>query len=291
MAEKILITGATGNVASLVIPSLKSEGAELSALVHNPDKAQDLKNFGVEVFVGEYDKPETLAPALEGASTVFLAIPAHERASQWASGAIAAAKQAGGPRIVRLSALKADPDGPTDNTRQHGHTDLELKSSGLPYSILRPHFFMQNVLMAAQSILSDGVMYWGMGDGKLGMIDVRDIADVAVNVLLDGSHNSETYELTGPATVSFHDVAASLSAAVGREVKYVPVTIEAIEDSIRGAGWGEWAATVFGQYHKAFSEGWGDYTTDAVKAITGQAPRSFENFAKEVFAPAFAAME
>jgi uncharacterized protein YbjT (DUF2867 family) len=78
-------------------------------------------------------------------------------------------------------------------------------ASGLSYVILRPNYFIQNVFGSAESIMTSGMMFQGTGDGRLGFIDVRDIADVAVAVLLDHSWDRGIYELTGPASISFHD--------------------------------------------------------------------------------------
>jgi len=184
--------------------------------------------------------------------------------------------------------IKAAADSPTDNMRLHARTEKELKASGLPYVLLRPHFFMQNLFMSAQSIAAEGAMYLGMGEGKLGMIDVRDIVDVAVRVLGDTSHAGQTYTLTGPAAITLYEVARALSAALGRAVKYVPVPPEAVADSIRKLGWGEWFATVMQDYSAAYAKGMGDFTTDHVRKITGHQPRSIEQFAQEVLAPALA---
>ena len=81
--------------------------------------------------------------------------------------------------------------------------------------------------MAAQTVASDGMVYMPMKDGKIGMIDVRDIVESAVKVLTEDGHEGKTYELTGPASISFHEVAAGLSKALDKEVKYVDVPLEA----------------------------------------------------------------
>jgi len=286
--ETVLVTGASGNIASLLLPELKKQGARVRALVHNAEKARQLAGTGIEAFVGDFESPETLDKAMAGVSTVFLLTPANPKADVWNANAIAAARKAGKPYIVRLSVIKAAADSPTDNMRLHARTETELKAAGLPYAILRPHYFMQNLFYSAQSIGTEGAMYMGMGDGKLGMIDVRDIVDVAVRVLGDQSHAGQTFELTGPAAISFHDVARAVSVALGREVKYVPVPPEAVADSIRKMGMGEWSATVMQDYSSAYSRGMGDFTTDHVRKITGHQPHSIEQFAQEVFAPALA---
>ncbi len=141
-------------------------------------------------------------------------------------------------------------------------------------------------MMAAQTVASDGVVYMPFKDGKLGMIDVRDIVDVAVKVLTEDGHQDKTYTLTGPESVSFHDVAAALSKALGKEVKYVDVPLEAAREAMVGMGLPEWVADAFGEYFKAFSEDYGDFTTDAVENITAHPARSYETFARD-FAAAF----
>jgi uncharacterized protein YbjT (DUF2867 family) len=188
--------------------------------------------------------------------------------------------------VVRLSVIKAGLDAPMANTRSHGQTEEDLKESGLPVAYLRPHYFMQNIFGSLQSIASEGVIYQGMGDAKLAMIDVRDIADSAAKVLLDRNHAGKTYLLTGPASITWHAVAQAFTAVLGRPVKYIPITSEAVADNIRKMGWGEWAAGVMRDYSAAYGSGWGDFVTEDVKKLTGHPARSIDQFAREVLAPA-----
>ena len=141
-------------------------------------------------------------------------------------------------------------------------------------------------MMAAETVASDGAVYMPMKDGKVGMIDVRDIVDVAAEVLMEDGHQSKTYVLTGPLSISFYEVAAELSKAVGKEVKSVDVPLEASREAIIGMGMSEWIADALNEYSKAFGQGLGDFTTLDVEAITGHAPRPFEEFARD-FAQAF----
>ena len=289
MTDTILVTGATGNVGGAVIASLTAMGANIRALVRDESKAQGLRDAGVEVVMGDLDKPETLDAAFSEVDRVFLVTAPNPAQVTQASNGIAAAKRAGNPLIVRLSAgaFNTAPDSPPRVTRQHAEIDAELKASGLPYTILRPHNFMQNTLMAAQTVASDGAVYVPWKEGKAGMIDVRDIADVAAKVLTEAGHEGKTYGLTGPASISFHDVAAGLSKALGKEVKYVDVPLEAAREAIVGMGLSEWIADALNEYSKAFSEGLGDFTTNDVEEITGHPARSYETFARD-FAQAFA---
>lgn len=210
MSRRILVTGATGNIGGQLIPRLAAHpDLEVRALVRNADKAQSLQGVVADMAVCSFEDELAVRAACSGVDTVVLITAPNPDAADQASTAIAAAKKAGVRKIVRISALGADVNGPTDNTRQHGRTDAEVMASGLTYVILRPHFFMQNLFMSAQSIAADGVMYWGMGDGKLGMIDVRDIIDCAEQAVVSDAFDNQVLNPTGPASISFHDVAAA----------------------------------------------------------------------------------
>jgi uncharacterized protein YbjT (DUF2867 family) len=287
MSDKpILVTGATGSISSLVIPQLLASGSKVRAFVHNADKAKALSDKRIEVIVGDFDNTASLQKAFDGVSAVFLLTAFGEKADALARNAITAAKKAGSPYVVRLSVINAALDAPTANTRCHGQTEKDLKESGLPMVCLRPSYFMQNIFGYLQTIAAEGVFYQGMGDGKIGMIDVRDIADAAAKVLLDRNKAGSTYSLTGPASINWHTAAEAFTAALGRPVKYVPIPPEAVADNIRKMGWGEWAASVMRDYSAAYGRGWGDFVTDDVKKLTGHPARSIEQFAREVLAPA-----
>ncbi len=288
MPGKTLVTGATGTVGSGLIVELKARGVDVRALVRDESKAQGLRDAGVEVVIGDLGKPETLDGAFSGVDKVFLLTTPSPAQLTQAQNGIVAAKCADGPYVVRLSAgaLNTVSDSPARVTSQHAEIEWRLKETGLPYTILQPHGFMQNTMMAAQTVASEGAVYMPLKDGKIGMIAVRDIVDVAAKVLTEDGHQSKTHMLTGPASISFHDVAAGLSKALGKEVKYVDVPLEAAREAMVGMGLSEWHADAFNEYNKAFSEGLGDFTTDDVEEITGHPARSFETFARD-FAQSF----
>jgi len=292
MPRKILVTGATGTVAGPLVARLVKQGHPVRALVHSASKADAVRQQGAETVVGAFDDAAALRAAFAGIDTAFLVVPANPDAAKWNRALYAAARDAGSPHVVRLSVINSAEDGPTDNTKLHGESDRNLRESGLPYTILRPHFFMQNLFASARSIGQDGVMYWGMGDGRLAMIDTRDITDAAFAVL-DASdpkrHQGNAYDLTGPEAITFHQVAEVLTRVAGRTIRYVPVPVPAVVQAFRDMGAPEWMANVMGQYSKAYSDNWGARVADGVKTLTGHEPRSFEAFAREVFVPALQA--
>ena len=292
--EKILVTGATGTVGGSLIVKLIDMHINIRALTRDESSARRLRQAGIEAVVGDLEIPETLDAAFRGVDRVFLlTAPSPNQVAQ-ARNAIAAAGRANNPHIVRMSAMLADSHSPARIGRQHAVIEAELKASGLPYTILNPHFFMQNTMMSASTVASGcpgckhGIVYMPLRDCKIGMIDVRDIAEVAATVLTDeNGHEGKAYTLTGPVSISFHDVAAGLEKALGKEVVYVDVPVEAAKESM-AATWGvsDWFADAIGEYLTAFGKGMGDIVTDDVERVTGQPARSFETFARD-FAPAF----
>jgi len=291
--KKILITGATGNVGGAVLNHLTATDVDLRMLTRTESKAQALKDRGVEdVVVGDFLEPETLGPALEGVDTVFLLTPIDPQQVPQANNVIRAAKESGNePRIVRLSVHQASHTAPTRISRQHAQIEDELTSSGLPYTLLRPQSFMQNTLMVAPTVASEGKIYQPFKDGKLGMIDARDIGEVAAKVLAEEGHEGKVYTLTGPAAISFYDVAETLSEELGKEVNYIEISLEAAKAAMLNRGIPEWRADALNEYAKAHSKGYSDFTTDNFEQLTGHPSTSYKEFAsdfKQMFREALA---
>ncbi len=278
MSNKILVTGATGNTGSGLVEALKEKGADVRTFVRDESKAQSLKEMGTEVVVGDLDNPETLEAAVKGVDKIALITWNGPTAFQQALNVIEAARQADSPHIVRHSGW-----GPEKSRiiTQHQQVEEALQSSGLPWTILKPTFFMQNTMMGAQTIGSEGMLYMPMKDGRIGMIDIRDIVDAAVEALTGSGHEGKTYILTGPASISFHDIADTFSKVLGKEVKYIPVPYEAGRESMVGMGVPEWIADGFAELFEGFSENWADQVKDSVQVLTGHPGRSFEQFARD----------
>ena len=281
MPKTILITGATGNISSGIIAQLKGSAHRLRALVRNPEKAAELKRQGVEIRGGDLEKPWTLGPAFAGADTVWILAPPGPRAPEQCSNALWAARQGGAKHVARMSAFGAGHTAPTINSRLHALSDAELVGSGMPCTIVKPHFFAQNLMMAAQSVAQQGTIFFALADGKMGLIDSRDISDCAAHVLTTAGHEGKTYTLTGPASLSMHQIAAAIGAAIGKAVNYVPVPVEGARQSMAQMGMDEWMVNLMCDYCTAYSTNWGDLVTDDFQRVTGKAPRSIEQFARD----------
>ena len=291
---KILVLGPTGNVGSVLIPRLTAMGADFRALVRDEpsetSKVQALKDAGVELFYGDLNNLDTLHEAFKGVAKVFLLTTPGPNGGAMASNAIAAAKQSGNPHVVNLSVAKARSDHPSRFGREHGETDTELMESGLPYTFVRAIYFMQNTLPAAQTVASQGTIFMPMKNGKVGMIDARDVAEAVAMVLTSDGHEGKSYLLTGPDSISIQDVANTLSKVLGKEVRYVDVPPAAAKDAMLGMGMPEWIADGIIELAGALSEGLGDYTTDDLEKLTGHRAGSYEAFARD-FAQVFGGVD
>jgi uncharacterized protein YbjT (DUF2867 family) len=287
MKKTIVVTGATGTIGQRVVEGLIAKQEPVVALVRDASKGAALEAIGgVRSAVGSFEDRSSLEKAFDGADTVVLITAANVRADEQTRSAIEAAKGARVRKIVRVSALKADPDGPTDNTRQHGRTEALLKASGLTHVILRPQFFFQNLLGSLPTITTEGKIYFGVGQGKIGIVDTRDVADAAIAAATTDAHDGSTFELTGPASLDYDAVAAAIGRGLGREVTYVPVPPGAVAETVRRFGADEWTAGILHDYCTAYAKGFGDFTTDHVARLTGHAPRSVDDFVREVLVPA-----
>jgi uncharacterized protein YbjT (DUF2867 family) len=274
---QVLVTGATGNTGSLIVGLLRERGINVRALVRDQGKAASLREQGVEVVTGDLDNPASLAEAVAGVEKIYLVTWNGSTAEQQRKNVVDAAKHAGTPHIVVGGAL-----GPKSRiTEQLDAANQYLQASGLPWTILQPTFFMQNV-MAAKATIAQGQLYWDLGEGRVPAIDVRDIADCAVSVLTTDGHEGTSYDLTGPEAISFYDMAATLSKELGHEVRYVPVPTEAAKESLMGMGFSEWIADGLGELMAGFATDWAaDKTTNNVERLAGHPARSFAQFAKD----------
>ena len=215
----VLVTGGTGAVGSELLRLLSQAGVATRALTRNPQKAPTLP--GVTWVAGDLAKPETLTPAFEGAQKLFLLTSYYEDMVTLQHNAIAAARAAGVTHVVKVSAFAASDHSRAPIGRWHYQVEKELEESGLGWTILRPHHFMQNLLAQAEYIVKDGVVYSASGDGKIPYIDPRDIAAVAFVTLTQPGHLGKKYVLTGGEAISYRQAAEIIGATIGKPVRFV----------------------------------------------------------------------
>ncbi len=281
----ILITGGTGTTGRDILGELAGVGG-VRVMVRDPAKAASDGAAGFEVVRGDFDRPETLDAALEGVERALLLSPPDPRTVEHQTNFIEAAKRAGTKHVVKFSAIGADASAPGGFIKWHGEVEDTLKASGLAYTMLRPNSFMQNLLGSAQTIAAQGLIYQSVGDAKASIVDTRDVAWLAARVLTGEGHEGKSYVITGPESLSYHDVAAKLSEATGRQVTYVPVSHEEFRAGALAQGLPEWLAEALGLLNEAFASGKWAAATEVVREVGGREPRTFEQFARD-YAPVF----
>ncbi|GER92187.1 NAD(P)-dependent oxidoreductase [Dictyobacter vulcani] len=278
MAMSILVIGATGTIGKEVIKQLTTLGIPVRALVHSPEKAASIAGPGVEAVIGDLGKPETIEAAMHGITKVFLNSPSDLQKVAWESNVIQSAKRAGITHIVKISALGVSPDSPLGIARQHAQIQQELSESGIAYTVLQPHSFMQNLLANASTIVPNAVFYAPMRDGKIGIVDARDIAAVAVAALTESGHENQIYVITGPEALSYSDLAEKFSKVLGKPVTYVNVPPEAARQAMVASGMPEWLADDLLGLMGVFAAGQAAIVTNTVAEVTHKQPISFEQF-------------
>jgi uncharacterized protein YbjT (DUF2867 family) len=274
----ILITGANGNVSGAVLQSLTAfPELKVRALVRDATKTPELP--GADIAVGDLEQPATLAEAFAGVETLWLLNAMGPQAPHASSNAVWAARHAGVKHIVRMSAIGAAHDAPTRNGRLHALSDVEAVASGIPTTVIRPAFFMQNLIGA----VSGGTLYHAFGEGKVGMIDIRDIGDFAARILAaPQAHAGRVYTLTGPESISMQAVASTLAQVLATPVTTQDISFQDVVNAMAGAGFSPWVSEVSGlEYGAAYSRGWGDYTTPDYTSVTGKTGRGFAEFARD----------
>ncbi len=273
----IVVTGATGTVGSEVVRQLVAAGERPRALVRDPDKARARFGQYVEHVTGDLDRPETLAPGLAGADRVFLLTRQSSRQPQQERAVVDAAARAGVRHLVKLSVFRADERSPLQIARQHGEMERAATQSGLVYTFIRPVFFMQNLL----GMVREGAIHTAAEDGRVAMVDARDVAAVAVDALTSRGCEGQTYTLTGPQALCFDEVAEILSKQTGKRIRHVRIPPNAVRTAMKRNGVEAWFAQDMAQLHTMLAAGYEALVTDEVAAVTGTSSRTLTEFGQD----------
>jgi uncharacterized protein YbjT (DUF2867 family) len=151
----------------------------------------------------------------------------------------------------------------------------------VPYAIVKPNMFMQNIPESTIPSIDDGGnFYTNVGEGRISMVDTADVAAVAAVLLTEPGQEGVELDLTGPEALSYGDVAAKLSVLLGRQVNHVSVDDAAVRSALGGFGMGEWMVeglvSLFADYRRSGADGYAAQVSDAVKRLTGREPRSLD---------------
>ncbi len=277
----ILVLGATGTVGMHVLSQLAAGGARVRALARSSQRVDRVRGIASEVVLGDMADIPSLRTAMTDVDHVFLVTPAGPD-SEYFTGAVVEAAASLSPHIVRLSTLGADPASTVRLAHWHGRADRLLQRSGLPHTILRPHFFMQNLLREhPATIAAKSRFYAPMKEGAIALVDARDVAAVAAKCLRMPGHAGQSYDITGPEALTFHQVAGHLSEAAGRLIDYVDQSREEAIELLLERGLSQDLAIWLVQLLGVYADGYAGQVTDTVLQVTGHEPTPFSRFAQE----------
>lgn len=278
MTNRILVTGATGNIGSEIVKRLRARNADFAVMTSRPGSSA----AGVVEVQGDFLDPASLLRAFAGVDTLFLVFPMVPDMPLMAANAVAAAKAAGVGHIVRSSGAGADANSEAAIARMHGEIDALVRGSGIAFTLLLPTSFMQNMVNFHGDSIRSGALYAPRGDGAMAVIDVRDIADVAVEVLTNpAAHASCSYTLTGPENLTDAQMVSAIAREIGRDVRYVDIPEQAALDAMTRMGVPpkviEWLMSL----NYVIKQGWAAGESPMVEKITGHPPRNFGAYVRE----------
>lgn len=280
---KVLITGATGRIGAHLLRVVSGRGVPVRALSRDPGKGEELT--GVAWVEGDLAEPSTLGAAFAGIERLFLLTGNGEDMVRLQKNALRAARDAGVLHVVKLSALGASDHSTSLIGLWHWVVERELQASGLAWTLLRPHHFMQNFLDSKslwRGIVEEGVVRSPSGEGRIPFIDTRDIAEVAAVALTEPGHGGKTYHLTGPEAISYRQATEILAEATGRPLRYEPESPDEARARLAAEGLPDpliAAQLAIAAYQRA--GGPTEKTTDTVENLLGRPPRSFRDFARD----------
>jgi uncharacterized protein YbjT (DUF2867 family) len=278
----VLVTGATGNVGSVVVRELLRSGHDVRVLTRDAGRARRVLGGDVEAVVADPADRPGVDRALAGVDRVFLAMgngPGQVTAECTVVDAAAAASV---ERLVKLSGPAPHPDSPLVFEQWHARIESHLTASGLPSVVLRPASYLTNLLAFAEPVATTGVLPAPTGGARVAFVDPGDVGSVAAAVLVaERLPEARTLRVTGPAAVTYDEVATALTAVLGREVRFVPVSDDAARAALADAGLPELLVEAFLAVYRMQREGRLAEVADTVPVVLDRPARGIEDFLDE----------
>lgn len=292
----IVVNTPTSKIGHVLTDRLLAAGEAVTLISRSPEKVAGFAARGARVVQGSIEEPATLEAAFREARDVFWLTPPSYRPDflDWqkrtAEGAVAAARAAGVQRVVVLSSIGVQ-NGPGAGPVS-GLLPVENAFLGAfrDVTILRPGFFMENLLFDVQSLATQGAMYSAIpADKKMPFVATRDIGVVAAEVHLDRSWSGHRFRgIHGPADLTNREVAEILTTALGRPINFVEVTLEQARAAMLGAGMPDFVVDLYVEMYGAIREDRMDAAEPRSKETT--TPTTLATFAVEVLKPAVEAL-
>jgi uncharacterized protein YbjT (DUF2867 family) len=278
----ILVTGATGKNGLEIIKRLSGRQERIRAMVRKgSDNTKFTRRPNLEFAEADFDDAASLRKAMSGVQRAFLVTNSSEKVEERQLRFVQIARESGVKHVVYLSQLHASSDSPLRFLRYHAAVESALRTSGMSYTNLRPNLYMQGMLMIGKTIASEGRLFAPAGNARVSVVDVRDVAAVAVAALTKGGHEGKTYDLTGPEALSHAQMAEQLSQALDRPVNFVDLAEEAFREGLRTFHMPDWQADGLVEDYAHYRRGEAADISSIVKDVTGVAPHTFSVFARD----------
>lgn len=279
---RVLVTGATGNIGSVVLATLAEQEVDVIAGLSGNDRQAGIPP-GMSWRVCDFQDEEKLAQALHGVDSVFLLVPFAEHMVAWGRQFVRAASSAGVRFVLRLSGLAAAIDSESAIGRLHGQIDEAVRESGVPYCVLRANAFMQNFSgLYGGMMRRTGALFLPEDDARLNFIDTRDIGIAAATIMMrPQAHKGRTYDLDGPEALGNEDTVRIISEVAGTRFEYRPISAAQANASYRELGICDWKIEVLDSLEAFIRDGNAARQSAEIGDLMGRPPTKFEDFARD----------
>jgi len=287
MAQKLLVTGASGKLGNLVLDALLKRGvvaSDIIATTRDVAKLADYAAKGIEIRKADFNDAASLTAAFSGADRLVVistdALDDKGTRQKQQIGAVEAAKAAGVKHIVYTSMPQPD-NSKVIFAPDHLNTEAAIKASGLGYTILRNTWYQENMFMSLPSAIASGHWYTSAGEGKVAHIARADCAEAIAAALASTSSEKVIYTLTGSEQFTNGQTAALASAVLGKPIEVVNLNDEQLAGGMKQAGVPDFMIPTIISFEAATREGQLSALTGDFEALTGQKPKPFRAFFEE----------
>jgi NAD(P)H dehydrogenase (quinone) len=288
--SKISVTGASGHLGKAVVSELlqRADASDISVLVRDPAKGEELKGQGVNVIQGDYTNYDSLVAAFKNTDKLYFVsgsdvmgrLAQHENV-------VKAAVEAGVGHIFYTSAQRKSEDGSSPIAlvaEAHWKTDNWIKESGLTYTILKHGLYTDILPMfMGDNVIETGTIFLPAGDGKSSYASRRDLAAAAAILLSSEGHENKVYEMGGDAAYSFQEIAQMLSELSGKTIQYVSPTVEVFSEQLKSYGVPDEAIQGAASFCAAIAEGEFNFPSTDLQNILGRKPQPVKEFLKAAY--------
>ncbi|QCX37371.1 SDR family oxidoreductase [Aureibaculum algae] len=295
MKNKILVTGATGGLGSLVINLLKEKTDVENLTVLVRDETNELtklyNNDGIEIRIGDYGNTESLAKAFKGIDVLYFVSGGDDnQRAQLHKNVVDAATKASVKHILYTSAVWKDESASSPLAAlvdSHKQTEKFIKASGITYTILRHNLYAEVIEMLIgdkRQLLKTKTIYLPTANGLSSFVPKKDLAEAEVNILLNPSaYANKILEFNGSKQITFLEIAQKISEIIKEPIQYVSPGLNEFEAQMDKFGLPKNIIEILSTFSLAIAQGEFDHQSDDLETVLGRKTKSLDDFLKETY--------